>query len=163
MQNIEEIYKEYSETIYKYLFCLTQNKEIAEDLTQETFTIAVRDIKKYRGECKLSVWLCQIAKHLWYKELKRKNKSIQISLEDIEEDFLCYDTAEEKLLAKEDKLKLFKNIQKLDEKSRQVVYMRMIGYLNYEEIGEVLGKTSNWARVTFYRAKQKLKEDNENE
>ena len=54
-------------------------------------------------------------------------------------------------------------IQKLDEKSRQVVYMRMIGYLNYEEIGEVLGKTSNWARVTFYRAKQKLKEDNENE
>ena len=81
----------------------------------------------------------------------------------MEEDFLCYETAEEKFLAKEDKLKLFKNIQKLDEKSRQVVYMRMIGYLNYEEIGEVLGKTSNWARVTFYRAKQKLKEDNENE
>lgn len=81
MQNIEEIYKEYSTSVYKYLFCLTQNKEISEDLTQETFAIAVKDIKRFRGECKLSVWLCQIAKHLWYKELKKKNKIINVSFE----------------------------------------------------------------------------------
>ena len=74
MQNIEEIYQEYSITVYKYLFCLTQNRDISEELTQETFAIAVEDIKKFRGECKLSVWLCQIAKHLWYKELKKKEK-----------------------------------------------------------------------------------------
>ena len=72
MQNIEEIYKEYSTTVYKYLFCLTQNKELSEDLTQETFAVAIEDIKKFRGECKLSVWLCQIAKHIWYKEKKEK-------------------------------------------------------------------------------------------
>ena len=74
MQNIEEIYQEYSITVYKYLFCLTQNRDISEELTQETFAIAVGDIKKFRGECKLSVWLCQIAKHLWYKELKKKQE-----------------------------------------------------------------------------------------
>lgn len=163
MQNIEEIYKEYSTTVYKYLFCLTQNKEISEDLTQETFAIAVEDIKKFRGECKLSVWLCQIAKHLWYKELKKKNKNSNVSFEEINEESLYDETLEELVCAKEKKLKLFKDMQKLDEKSREVVYLRMIGNLSYDEIGEILGKTSNWSRVTFYRAKQKIKEENSND
>lgn len=163
MQNIEEIYKEYSTSVYKYLFCLTQNKEISEDLTQETFALAVKDIKKFRGDCKLSVWLCQIAKHLWYKELKKKNKSVNVSFEEINEDVLYDETLEETICAKEEKLKLFKDMQKLDEKSREVMYLRMIGNLSYEEIGEILGKTSNWSRVTFYRAKQKMREENSNE
>lgn len=163
MQNIEEIYKEYSTSVYKYLFCLTQNKEISEDLTQETFALAVKDIKKFRGECKLSVWLCQIAKHLWYKELRKKNKNINVSFEEINENALYDEMLEENLCAKEEKLKLFKDMQKLDERSREVMYLRMIGNLSYEEIGEILGKTSNWARVTFYRAKQKIREENENE
>ena len=163
MQNIEEIYKEYSTSVYKYLFCLTQNKDISEDLTQETFALAVKDIKKFRGDCKLSVWLCQIAKHLWYKELKKKNRSVNVSFEEINEDVLYDETLEETICAKEEKLKLFKDMQKLDEKSREVMYLRMIGNLSYEEIGEILGKTSNWSRVTFYRAKQKIREENKNE
>lgn len=163
MQNIEEIYKEYSTSVYKYLFCLTQNKDISEDLTQETFALAVKDIKKFRGDCKLSVWLCQIAKHLWYKELKKKNRSVNVSFEEINEDVLYDETLEETICAKEEKLKLFKDMQKLDEKSREVMYLRMIGNLSYEEIGEILGKTSNWSRVTFYRAKQKMREENSNE
>ena len=161
MQNIEEIYKEYSTSVYKYLFCLTQNREISEDLTQETFALAVKNINKFRGDCKLSVWLCQIAKHLWYKELKKKNNNI--SLEDINENTLYDDNLEENYLIKEDKIKIFKDMQKLDENSREVMYLRMVGNLSYEEIGEILGKTSNWARVTFYRAKQKIKEENNND
>lgn len=163
MQNIEEIYKEYSITVYKYLFCLTQNRDISEDLMQETFAIAVKDIKKFRGECKLSVWLCQIAKHLWYKELKKKNKNANISFEEINENVLYDETPEQIICGKEEKLKLFKDIQKLDSKSKEVMYLRLIGNLSYEEIGEILGKTSNWSRVTFYRAKQKIREENDNE
>ena len=71
MQNIEKIYEEYSNAVYKYLFCLTGKEDIAEELTQETFVIALKKINKFKGECKLSVWLCQIAKHLWYKKLKK--------------------------------------------------------------------------------------------
>ena len=163
MQNIEEIYKEYSTTVYKYLFCLTQNKDISEELTQETFALAVEDIKKFRGECKLSVWLCQIAKHLWYKELKKKKKNVNISFEEIKDTVLDDESLEETICEKEEKLKLFKDMQKLDEKSREVMYLRMVGNLSYEEIGEVLGKTANWTRVTFYRAKQKIREENKNE
>ncbi len=161
MQNIEDIYKEYSITVYKYLFCLTQDKEMSEDLTQETFAVAVEDIKKFRGECKLSVWLCQIAKHLWYKE--KKKKKYNVSFDEVKEDILYDKTLDEIICGKEEKLKLFKNIQKLDEKSKEVLYLRMLGNLSYEEIGEILGKTSNWSRVTFYRAKQKIREGNKNE
>lgn len=163
MQNIEEIYKEYSITVYKYLFCLTQNRDISEELTQETFAIAVEDIKKFRGECKLSVWLCQIAKHLWYKELKKRKKSVNVSFEEVNDTILYDESLEEIICEKEEKLKLFKDMQKLDEKSREVMYLRMVGNLSYEEIGEILGKTANWSRVTFYRAKQKIREENKDE
>lgn len=163
MQNIEEIYIEYSTAVYKYLFCLTQNKEISEDLTQETFALAVKDIKKFRGDCKLSVWLCQIAKYLWYKELKKKHRKVNVSFEEINEDVLYDETLEEIVCAKEEKLKLFKDMQKLDEKSREVMYLRIVGNLSYEEIGEILGRTSNWSRITFYRAKQRMREENKNE
>lgn len=74
MQPIEEVYKMHSNTVYKYLICLTQDEDISEDLTQETFAIAVKEIKKFKGDCKVSVWLCQIAKHLWYQELKKRKK-----------------------------------------------------------------------------------------
>ena len=163
MQNIEEIYKEYSTTVYKYLFCLTQNRDISEELTQETFAIAVEDIKKFRGECKLSVWLCQIAKHLWYKELKKSKKNVNVSFEEVNDNILYDESLEELICEKEEKLKLFKDMQKLDEKSREVMYLRMVGNLSYEEIGEILGKTANWSRVTFYRAKQKIREENKDE
>ena len=125
--------------------------------------MAVKDIKKFRGDCKLSVWLCQIAKHLWYKELKKKHKNVNVSFEEINEDVLYDEPIDEIICEKEEKLKLFKDMQKLDEKSREVMYLRMVGNLSYEEIGEILGKTSNWSRVTFYRAKQKIREENKNE
>lgn len=158
MQNIEEIYKEHSNAVYKYLFCLTGNEDLSEELTQETFAIAVKEIKKFKGNCKVSVWLCQIAKHLWYKELKKKKS---ISIEEIG-DLQETETVEDLIFRKEEKIKLFKDIQKLDEKSRELIYLRMVGNLDFTEIGEILGKTPNWARVNFYRAKQKIREENKN-
>ncbi len=158
MQNMEKIYQEYSETVYKYLFCLTSDADLAEDLTQETFAIAVKNIPKFRGDCKVSSWLCQIAKHLWYKELKRNKKDNNVSLENISDELIDTQTIEKTVHQKEEKLQLFKNMQKLDELARQVIYLRIMGNLSFAEIGEVLGKTSNWARVTFFRAKQKMKE-----
>lgn len=162
MQNIEEIYKQYSNTVYKYLFCLTDKEDIAEELTQETFAIAVKEIQRFKGECKISVWLCQIAKHLWYKEVKKSKTHKDIPIENITEETEVIETTEDIVCKKEEKLKLFKDMQKLDNLSREVVYLRTIGNLNFVEIGEILGKTANWARVTFYRAKQKIREVNKN-
>lgn len=161
MQSIESVYRENFNIVYKYLFCLTHSNDIAEELTQETFCIAVKYINSFKGNCKISVWLCQIAKHLWYKELKKNRKNKNISIEEIEE-LPEIETTEDKVCKQEEKLKLFKDMQKLDELSREILYLRMVGNLNFIEIGEILGKTPNWARVNFYRAKQKMREVNEN-
>ena len=158
MQDMEEIYKQYSQTVYKYIFCLTDNEEISKEITQETFAIAVERINKFRGECKISVWLCQIAKYIWYKELK-KNKKIEFEkIENIEDTR----TVEDIIIQKEEKLQIFKEIRKLDNNTKEVMYLRLIGNLSFLEIAEVMGKTPNWARVTYYRGKQKIKEEKEN-
>ncbi len=160
MQNMDEIYEECFETVYKYLFCLTHNSDISEELTQETFYRAIKKIDTYNGKCKISVWLCQIAKHLWYNQC-RKNKRIVNTDEtfDIEDP----QNLEEQFIAGEEKVSLYKKMQNLDEKTREVMYLRITGELSFKEIGEILGKTENWARVTFYRGKSKLKEVDENE
>ena len=146
--------------VYKYLFCLTHNSDISEELTQETFYRAVKKIDTYNGKCKISVWLCQIAKHLWYNQC-RKNKRIV----DTDETFDIEDpqNLEEQFIEGEEKVLLYKKMQNLDEKTREVMYLRITGELSFKEIGEILGKTENWARVTFYRGKSKLKEVDENE
>ena len=146
MQDIEQIYKEYFETVKKYLFCLTKNNDTAEELTQETFYKAVTKIDTFKGNCKMSVWLCQIAKHLWYNELK-KNKRLK-SIEDLE--IVSEDEIETKVIFNDDKLDMYKRMQKLDDKTREVMYLRIDGELSFKEIGIILNKTENWARVTFY-------------
>ena len=156
MQDIKEIYEEYFETVNKYLFCLTKNYDIAEELTQETFYRAVKRIGTYKGDCKISVWLCQIAKNLWYDQC-RKNKKIVNN----EYDFLDLegeDSVEEQIISNDEKITLYKKMQKLDEKTREVIYLRITGELSFKEIGDILNKSETWARVTFYRGKQKMKE-----
>lgn len=157
MQDIEKIYDEYFDTVNKYLFCLTHNNDISEELTQETFYRAVKKINTYKGDCKISTWLCQIAKNLWFDEC-RKNKRI-ISSESIEDlNVPVIEYVEDKLINDEEKILLYKKIQKLDEKTKEVIYLRLTGELSFKEIGIIMNKTENWARITFYRGKNKLKE-----
>lgn len=162
MQDMEQIYKEYFKTVNKYLFCLTHNTDIAEELTQETFYRAVKKIDTFRGNCKISVWLCQIAKNLWYDELAKKKKFQNQEEENLE---LVKDAEnlEDTVIANNEKIDLYKKMQKLDEQTREVIYLRITGELSFKEIATILNKTENWARVTFYRGKKKLKEVDENE
>lgn len=76
MQNMEELYNDYFQTVFKYLFCMTQDADLSEELTQETFYQAIKTYNNFRGDCKVSVWLCQIAKHLWFKENKKRTRSL---------------------------------------------------------------------------------------
>ncbi len=138
MQDIEEIYIKYSKTVYKYILFLSNgNKDLAEEITSETFKIAVEKINTFKGKCKVSVWLCQIAKFLWYKEIKYKNKIKFEELQEIED----FQEVEDAVIQKEEKLEIYKQIQKLDEKTKDVMYLRLIGNLNFDEIGEIIGKT----------------------
>lgn len=157
MQNIDEMYNKYSEIVYKYVFCLTGNEDTAEEIVQETFLVAVRDINKFRGECKISTWLCQISKYLWYKRLKKEKKETPLDI--LQDSLLIENSIEENFCDKESKIQLFKKLQQLDEDTRNVMYLRIFGNFEYNEIAEIMDKTSNWARVVFFRGKQKLKEE----
>ena len=156
MQDIKQIYEEYFETVNKYLFCLTHDNDISEELTQETFYKAVQKINTYKGKCKMSVWLCQIAKNLWYDQC-RNNKKV-INIEENLFDAQAPESTESQVISNDEKISLYKKIQKLDDKTREVIYLRITGELSFKEIATILNKTENWARTTFYRGKNKLKE-----
>ena len=103
MQDMEEIYKQYFSTVNKYLFCLTHNEDISEELTQETFYRAVKKIDTFQGDCKLSVWLCQIAKNLWYDQCRKNKRYAPIEKKEFLE-IQTEETTEEEILAKEEKM-----------------------------------------------------------
>jgi len=151
---IDEIYRKHATMIYKYLWGLAQDTQLAEELTQETFFQAIKGIDKFRGDCKVSTWLCQIAKNLWYKELERRNKHKTVELND---SILSNENVEYYCLNHMEKIEIFRLMHKLlDEATREVMYLRIGGDLHFSEIADILGKTENWARVTYYRGKQKI-------
>ena len=156
VQNIERIYDEYSQQVYKYLYCLTRNDHLAEELTQETFYRATINLEKFRGDCKVYVWLCQIAKHLYYKELKKHKNIVQVPLETLRNQ----QSRQESLVENDTiyKLDIYQKIEKLDERTKEIMYLRLIGDLSLKQIGELLQISENLARVTFYRGKLKIKE-----
>lgn len=156
MTDIEKIYEEYFVAIEKYLFCLSRNRDIAEELTQETFTKAVSKINTYNGECKLSVWLCQIAKHLWYDYCRRNKRMVNVDINDLLEIQDLYEI-EDYVIAKEERNELYDRLKVLDNRTRRVMYLKLIGELTFREIGLIMNMNENWARVIFYRGKNKLK------
>ena len=154
MDDMDAVYRAHAQTVYKFLLAQCHDPDLSEELTQETFYQAVRSIGRFDGSCKLSVWLCQIAKHLWYQHLRKRQRD-PVPLEATPE--LPVPSAEEGLLEQEGRLALLRLIHQLPEPQREVVYLRAFGNLSFREIGDVLGKTENWARVTFYRSKEKLR------
>jgi len=154
MDDMDAIYRSHAQTVYKFLLAQCRDPDLAEELTQETFYRAVCSIDRFDGSCKLSVWLCQIAKHLWYQHLRKRQKET-VPLETAPE--TPVPSAEDGVLDQEGRLTLLRQIHRLPESQREVIYLRAFGNLSFREIGDVLGKTENWARVTFYRTKEKLR------
>lgn len=159
MQPIEEIYREYASMVYKYLISLTRDEGLAEELTQETFYQAIKSSNKYDESCKLSTWLCAIAKNV-LMTYRRKHPV----LEDVDETEVATESAEAEAIGNVSRVELLKKIHDMEEPYKEVIYLRVFGGLSFAEIGEIIGKNENYARVTFYRGKEKLgKEVTENE
>lgn len=151
---IGEIYNENSKIVYGFLLSYTKDTSLSEELTQETFLRAIKSIHKYNGECKISVWLCQIAKHLLFQEWEKRGKKINVSFD--ESISISTSSTETIVISNENKKNIYKIIQSLENPYKEVMYLRLTGDLSFREIGEILGKSENWARVTFYRGKSKV-------
>ena len=116
-QKVKEVYEENVKAVYKYLFCLTHNADLAEELTQETFYQAAKGIDHFRGECKVSVWLCQIAKRLWYKELERR-KYKEVPIAEVPEEMGDFGDIENDYLLNVEKVELFRLLHNLVKQNR---------------------------------------------
>lgn len=150
--------------VYRFLFSLCRNENLAEELTAETLYQAFLHIDKFRGECKPETWLCQIAKNTLYKETKRMRKNTSLAdFEFIEAENTFLDALQDK----EQALNIHKHLHNLGEPYKEIFMLRIFGELSFREIADVCGKTETWAKVTFYRAKNKLiegmEEKNENQ
>ena len=161
MEKIEEMYKKYANLIKNYIYTITSDTELSEEIMQETFIAAINQVNKFRGECDISVWLCSIAKKVLYKRTKKENQHKSVSIEEIE--IVEEKKTEEEYIKNDNKLKLYNALQNLDATTREVIYLRLTGELSFKEIGKILNlkeSTITTKRVTFFRAKQKLnKED----
>lgn len=153
MYDFNDVYKEYSNQVYRFLLSLSRNESLSEELTQETFYKALLHIGRFKGKCSLYAWLCQIAKNLYFNECK-KNKKIVSDLNGIEvvsdQNFI------HKAIEKNEAMYIHRILHKLKEPYKEVFTLKVFGELTFKEIAEIFGKSESWAKVTYYRAKEQL-------
>lgn len=155
MDQMGQIYDEYAKMVYGFLLTKTCNPDLAEELTQETFYQAIRGIKEYKGEGKISTWLCGIAKNLWYESVRRQK--VTKSQEELgEATELSVPSVEQETFCNWESVELLKCLHRLEDPMREVMYLRISGNLSFAQIGEIMDKSENWARVTYYRGKERL-------
>lgn len=161
--NIEELYRIYFDIVYRYIRSISRDELLAEEVTQETFFKALKKIDQFRGDCDVRVWLCQIAKNTLYDHLKKQKKQLpgDEQLDAIEGD--GGELLEEKLAQRSQAMEIHKVLHGLSEPYKEVFSLRTFGELSFREIGMIFGKSENWARVTYYRARVKIREELEHE
>lgn len=160
---MDAIYKKYCKCVYNFLYKLTNDIELSEELTQETFYTAIKKINTLNKKESIRTWLYQIAKNKW-KDYLRKNKKANIDLEEntVENLVANYDI-EEDMIAKDNIIEFYKKIHMLDIDTREIIYLKIIRNFTFKEISQILGKNEEWARTKFYMGKLKLKESLKNE
>ena len=160
---MDAIYKKYCKCVYNFLYKLTNDIELSEELTQETFYTAIKKINTLNKKESIRTWLYQIAKNKW-KDYLKKNKKANIDLdENTVENLVANYDIEEDMIAKDNIIKFYKKIHMLDIDTREIIYLKIIRNFTFKEISQILGKNEEWARTKFYRGKLKLKESLQDE
>ena len=127
---IEEIYEKYYKDVYRFVLALSKNPHIAEDITQETFVKAIKAVDRFKGDCDIKVWLCQIAKNTYFTYAGKQNR--------------------------EQAIKIHRILHELPEPYKEVFTLRVFGELRFGQIADIFGKTESWARVTYHRARMMI-------
>lgn len=155
MTDFENIYNDYFRDVYLYIKSLSNDEHIAEDITSETFINAMKSIDKFKGNCDIRVWLCQIAKNSYFSYL-RKNKKLIYTDKDKEQEEESIDI-EASMLSIETSMEIHEVLHNLEEPYKEVFSLRTFGELSFKQIGLLFQKNENWACVTYHRARKKIK------
>ena len=158
---IGEIYRTYAEDVYRFALRLCGNTAQAEDILQETMLRAIEHYDRFEGRCTVKTWLCTIARNIWLNQSTRAEQK-NVPLEEAanaDDGAPIEQRVSDRMQAKE----IHRLLHDLEEPYKEVFSLRVFAELPFGEIGALFGKTPNWARVTFFRAKEKLLDKMEQE
>lgn len=152
-EDFNEIYRLYAKEVYRYILSLCRDKTLAEDILQNTMLKAFENIGGFSGGCSVKTWLCSIARNEYFNHLRKAgNKNVPLD----ENTESKSDSPEERALSSLSAVDILKLVHTLEEPFREIFTLRFYGDLKFSEIGEVFGKSENWARVNCFRAREKL-------
>lgn len=152
----EQIYSTYFKTVYLYVMRLSGNEYLAEEITSETFFKAINAVDSFRGDCDMRVWLCQIAKNTYYSYLKKNRKVLSVDETDLQ-NIADPNAPVDAHLSKQEEVKQIRKIlHGMSDPYKEVFMWRVFVELSFKEIGELYGKTDNWACVTYHRARKMI-------
>ena len=150
----EKMYDAYYMRVYSFTMTLCGDQNLAEDVTQETFSRAMSKSTSFRNESDEVTWLCAIARNLFLDEKRRQTRTEQMPEEIPSKE----KTPEQLTMDRDSSFQIHMALHALDEPYREAFELRVFGELSFREIGTIFGKTENWARVTYHRARLKLQE-----
>ncbi len=158
MKQIENLYEQYSEKIFKYLYYLTGHVDEANDLTQETFYQVILSIVRFKGDSQISTWIYSIARNTYLKHLRKEKKALAFE-ESYFTDQKCTRLTPEEILEKKETLaSIAMVLNKLPENYATVLILRDKEGLSYKEIGSIIKISEASVKVTIFRARKKFKE-----
>jgi len=153
-ETCERIYNAHYMRVFSYVMTLSGNRQQAEEITQDTFFRAFSSTAEFRNESDEVTWLCAIAKNRFTDEMRKQGKTEPIS------DVIpaAGKSVEQAAADRDSSFRIHVALHDMEEPYREVFELRIFGELSFREIGTIFGKTENWARVTYHRARLKLQE-----
>ena len=156
MTEFETIYREYFRDVELYILAICKDEHLAEELTEQVFFQALKALPKFRGECDIRTWLCAMGRNCYLSHLRKRRKTENIDELSIPDP---RQSIEEQVADRQQAMAIHHVLHDLPEPYKEVFSLRVFGELSFRQIGVLFGKTENWARVTYYRARIKIQEE----
>ena len=154
-KSLENVFSSYYKDVYTYLYSLSHDAHLSEDLAADVFLEVVRSLAKFRGESDIKTWLFSIARHKWFAYLRQKKR--QITTEALSEFVELPGKAVDECYQNQELLeRIYALIDAEPDRTKSIVLMRMSG-LSFYEIGLKHNISENSARVIDFRAKTKIR------
>ena len=153
-ETCERLYNTYYMRVFSYVMTLSGDRHTSEEITQEAFFRAFSRSASFRNESDEMTWLCAIAKNCFVDETRRRNKTAPVP----EELPASGKSIEQLVTDKDSSFRIHAMLHTMDDPYKEVFELRIFGELSFSQIGTIFGKTENWARVTYHRARLKLQE-----
>lgn len=157
MTDFEQLYHTYFRDVYLYILRLAGDEHIAEEITSETFFKAMKSIDRFRGDCDVRVWLCQIAKNCYYSHVRKHSRTVPLEEAEVQQFPDPGANFAEAHARREEIAGIQQLLHTLGDPYKEVFMWRVYADLSFRQIGQIFGKTENWACVTYHRARQMIK------